>query len=124
MFNLATDQFFQLVPQSSLPCGLDRSSTLISLIIPQILARFTSKSILVFTFILPIRYQISARLKFAHTRYSDFCKVCEKKKEMNINEILPTHISGMAQGSCSNFECGLPCKFGVIWIRHHGAIDA
>ena len=62
-----------------------------------------------------------------------FCKVYEmtKKKRRNFTEILLTYIFGTAWGILIQFETWpllyggqLHCKFGAIWISHHGAIDA
>jgi len=43
--------------------------------------RFTPNLIPIFTFGSQYVCQISARLKYAYVSYSDFCKVCEKKKK-------------------------------------------
>ena len=68
---------FQLFSQSGLPCRLDRISTLFYAYNRQMLNRFTPKSIQAFAFMPPIHVP---KLKFACTSYSDFCKVCIKKK--------------------------------------------
>ena len=78
--------------------------------------------------------QIPAGLEHVFASYSNFCEVCEKKKEKEKNEETFTKFCSLV--SCEQlkripfkFDMWRPlygeqlhCKFGGIRLKHHGAM--